>query len=213
MAGGARHGLGEHAALEVEDAGGEVAGLAHGGAEGGADHGLRLLLHHRDQAVPHDLALDGGEGGVHGAALLSQGDIAVRVDAGRPARRHQGGGLSLGDDGGAGEPRAGAQRRAVVDTSHGATSPLALSRTSWVRARVAGCGAGAQASPGTVVGHGRDGDREAHDLHVGAWHGAVVEPGVLGVVFARGSRPRRPAAVEAVHPVTSVTAISWPCPT
>ena len=51
-------GLGQHAALQVEDAGGKVARFAHRGAEGGADHGLRLLLDHRDQAVPLDLALD-----------------------------------------------------------------------------------------------------------------------------------------------------------
>ena len=50
--------LRHHAAVQIEDAGGQIAGLAHRGGEGGADHGLRLLLHHGDQAVPHDLAMD-----------------------------------------------------------------------------------------------------------------------------------------------------------
>ena len=50
--------LRHHASVQVEDAGGKVAGLAHRGGERGADHGLRLFLHHRDQAVPHDLAVD-----------------------------------------------------------------------------------------------------------------------------------------------------------
>ena len=62
VAGGAGDRLGHHAAMQVEDAGGQVAGLAHRGGEGGADHGLRLLLDHRDQAVPHDLAVDLREG-------------------------------------------------------------------------------------------------------------------------------------------------------
>jgi hypothetical protein len=58
VAGSAGDGLGHHAAVQVEDASGEIAGLAHGGGEGGADHGLRLLFHDGDQAVPHDLAMD-----------------------------------------------------------------------------------------------------------------------------------------------------------
>jgi hypothetical protein len=44
--------------VQIEDPGGEVAGLAHGGGEGGPNHGLRLFLDHRDQPVPHDLAMD-----------------------------------------------------------------------------------------------------------------------------------------------------------
>ena len=61
VAGRAGDGLRQHAAVQVEDAGGEIARLAHRGAEGGADHRLRLLLDHGDQPVPHDLPLDGGE--------------------------------------------------------------------------------------------------------------------------------------------------------
>jgi len=60
VSGRAGDGLGEHLAFRVVDAGGEVAGLAHGGREGGADEGLGLLLDHGDEAVPHDLAGDGG---------------------------------------------------------------------------------------------------------------------------------------------------------
>ena len=50
--------LRHHASAQVEDAGGKVTGLAHGGGERGADHGLRLFLDDRDQPVPHDLAVD-----------------------------------------------------------------------------------------------------------------------------------------------------------
>jgi hypothetical protein len=64
VAGRARHRLGDHVALRVIDAGGQIARLARDGAEGGAEQGLRLLLNHRDQAVPHDLRADGGECGL-----------------------------------------------------------------------------------------------------------------------------------------------------
>ena len=67
VAGGAGDGLGEHSALQVEDAGGEIARLTHRGGEGGADHHLRLFLDHRDEAVPLDLALDFFQG-VHGVS-------------------------------------------------------------------------------------------------------------------------------------------------
>ncbi len=69
VAGGAGDGLGQHPPLEVEDAGREVAAFAHDRAEGGADQGLRLLLDHGDEAVPHDLGVDLGErvGTAHGA--------------------------------------------------------------------------------------------------------------------------------------------------
>ena len=62
MAGRAGDGLRHHPAVQVEDAGGQVPGLPHGGGEGRADHDLRLFLDHGDQAVPHDLAVDLGEG-------------------------------------------------------------------------------------------------------------------------------------------------------
>ena len=74
MAGRAGHGLRQHPPLQVEDACGEIAGFAHRGAEGRADHGLRLFLDHRDQAVPLDLALDFGEG----TGLLHQLRSCVR---------------------------------------------------------------------------------------------------------------------------------------
>ena len=51
-------GLGQHAPLEIEDAGRQIAGFTHDRAEGGAHQGLRLLLDHGDQAVPHDLQID-----------------------------------------------------------------------------------------------------------------------------------------------------------
>ncbi len=50
--------LRQHPALQVEHAGGDVAGLARRGAEGGAHQGLCLLLHHGQQTVPHDLEFD-----------------------------------------------------------------------------------------------------------------------------------------------------------
>ena len=74
-------GLREHPAVEVEDAGGEIARLANGGGEGGADHRLRLLLDDGDQAVPHDLPLDGGELCRRGLAVDAVADRAVPLDA------------------------------------------------------------------------------------------------------------------------------------
>jgi hypothetical protein len=58
VAGRAGDGLRQHAAPAVEDAGGEVAALAHDRREGRADQHLRLLLDHGDQPVPHDLPID-----------------------------------------------------------------------------------------------------------------------------------------------------------
>ena len=58
MARRAGDGLRQHAALPVEDAGREVARLAHDRGEGRAQQRLRLLLDHGDQPVPHDLQFD-----------------------------------------------------------------------------------------------------------------------------------------------------------
>ena len=68
----------EHPALGIEDPGGEVARLANGGAEGGAQQRLRLLLDHRDQAVPHDLRLDLGEAGLGIAVHVASSPCGVR---------------------------------------------------------------------------------------------------------------------------------------
>ena len=64
VAGGAGHRLGQHGSVAVEDAGREVAGLAHRGRERGAHQGLRLFLDHGDQARPHDLQMDLRQGGI-----------------------------------------------------------------------------------------------------------------------------------------------------
>lgn len=53
--------LRQHMALKIEDAGGKIAGLPHDGAEGRAQQSLRLLLDNGEEAVPHDLAADGGD--------------------------------------------------------------------------------------------------------------------------------------------------------
>src|SRR5262249_16072524 len=47
---------------EIEDAGGEVAGLARGCRKAGAHQPLRLLFHHGDEPVPHDLQADRRQG-------------------------------------------------------------------------------------------------------------------------------------------------------
>ena len=60
VAGGARHRLREHAAADIVDAGGEIAGLAHAGRKGCAHERLRLFLDHGDQPVPHHLMRDRG---------------------------------------------------------------------------------------------------------------------------------------------------------
>ena len=66
VAGRAGDGLGEHAPLAVEDAGREVARLTHDRGERRAQQRLRLLLHHGNQPVPHDLQGDVGGGVGHG---------------------------------------------------------------------------------------------------------------------------------------------------
>ncbi len=55
VAGRPGHGLRQHRAAEIEDAGGKIAGLARRGREAGAHQRQRLLLDDRDQAVPHQL--------------------------------------------------------------------------------------------------------------------------------------------------------------
>ena len=52
------HGLGEHAAVEIEHARGKIAGLAHGIGERRANERLRLLVDDGDQPVPHELIMD-----------------------------------------------------------------------------------------------------------------------------------------------------------
>ena len=58
VAGGAGDGLGDHPPATVEEAGREVAGLAHHAGERGPHQGAGLLLDDRDQAVPEDLQQD-----------------------------------------------------------------------------------------------------------------------------------------------------------
>ena len=126
VAGRAGDRLGEHPALGVEDAGGEVARLAHGGAEGGAQKRLRLLLHHRDQAVPHDLRLDLCEPGVGRAVHQASSplcrpafhhDRSQQIDRSGEGRAHHCRGVSLDDKrrpvytGAGGEIRAAVERR------------------------------------------------------------------------------------------------------
>ncbi len=64
VAGRAGDRLGQHAALGVEDAGREIAGLAHRGRERRPHEGLRLLLDDGNEARPHDLHVDLREGGI-----------------------------------------------------------------------------------------------------------------------------------------------------
>ena len=61
MAGRSGHRLRHHAAVQVEHAGGEISRFAHGGGKRGADHDPCLFLHDRDEAVPHDLAMNLGQ--------------------------------------------------------------------------------------------------------------------------------------------------------
>ena len=55
---GAGHRLRDHAAPQIVDSGGEIAGFAHDRAERGAQNRLRLLLHHRDEPIPHHLPVN-----------------------------------------------------------------------------------------------------------------------------------------------------------
>ena len=75
MPGCAGHRLGEHPPFGVEHPRRQVSRLAGRGGEAGADERLGLLLHHRDQAVPHELEPDGRErvGAGH------RGSLAIRM--------------------------------------------------------------------------------------------------------------------------------------
>ena len=55
--GRAGDGLRQHVAVDVEYTGGNIAAFAHDRAEGGVHERLRLLVDHREQAVPHYLQL------------------------------------------------------------------------------------------------------------------------------------------------------------
>ena len=105
VAGRAGDGLRQHAALAVEDAGREVARLAHDRREGRAQQRLRLLLHHGDQPVPHDLQVDVADGPAHAVVLLSlasgargQHQGAAGIDGEVEARRDVGGRAVLDDE-------------------------------------------------------------------------------------------------------------------
>ena len=74
----AGHRLRQHAALPVEHAGREVAALAHDRRERRAHQHLRLLLDHRDQAVPHDLQVDECGGHELPAGRYGHGRVAMR---------------------------------------------------------------------------------------------------------------------------------------
>ena len=110
---GAGDRLGEHAAVGGEYPGRDVAALAHERAEGGADEDLGLLLHYRLKAVPHHLVVDGGATARRGvcSTLASRRrlrfhpsghhDVSGRIHARLEARRDEGRGLGLDDEGGA----------------------------------------------------------------------------------------------------------------
>jgi hypothetical protein len=50
--------LRQHVAVDVENAGGDVAAFSNDRAEGGVHQRLRLFVDDRDQPVPHDLQFD-----------------------------------------------------------------------------------------------------------------------------------------------------------
>src|SRR5580658_3284449 len=83
--GRAGHRLGQHAAVQIERAGGDVARLARGCAECGPYQRLRLLLHHRQQAVPHDLQLDLGDvAACHGVTSSISSSLPAPTRAEKP---------------------------------------------------------------------------------------------------------------------------------
>jgi hypothetical protein len=65
--------LGQHAAVEVEDAGGDIAAFTHDGAEARAHQCLGLFLDDGEQAVPHDLPFDRGR-----LVCLDHGLVSLR---------------------------------------------------------------------------------------------------------------------------------------
>ena len=210
VAGRAGDGLRQHAALPVEHAGREIAALAHDRRERGAHQHLRLLLDHRDQAVPHDLQVDqvGGVGHAVGSPLHH--DTPRRVDARVEARGHECRGLVLGDD-----------RRARH--AH-ARPPCARADTAARRCcarrgrrRTRGCrpAHGARFSAAGVIALGplrlrRDQHRPAQRLDRGARDRAAEQHRI----FVLERRRAASSASSAVRSRTgSGTVISCPCPT
>ena len=90
VAGRAGDRLGQHAALRVISAGGEVAGLADGGGKRRADKRLRLFLDDGDQPVPHDL-VGNGEGFLgHRASPYACRTMSMQPSGWLTARRLEG---------------------------------------------------------------------------------------------------------------------------
>ena len=146
----------------VEDAGREVAGLAHDGREGGAQQRLRLLLDHGDQPVPHDLQFDVADRLGHdrlsgarvcfGAAphpdpLPASGRGSTQLASARAvrtrappastveveARRHVGRGAVLHDQGGADQGRSGRQVVALEHRHREAAAEAGIENRSLAR--------------------------------------------------------------------------------
>ena len=97
--------------------------FAHDRAEGRAQQSLGLLLDHGEQPVPHDLAPDGGKAAGcvgHAVTILQrraaiQDDAALRIDDGVEGGGDEGGGLVLGDEGGALDAGTGREIGAPID--------------------------------------------------------------------------------------------------
>src|SRR6516165_1152872 len=81
MAGRAGDGLRQHPPLAIEDAGRQVARLAHDGGKCRAQQCLRLLLDHGDEPVPHDLQLDVTDRLGHGFLPQLAAGLAVSTSA------------------------------------------------------------------------------------------------------------------------------------
>ena len=106
-------GLGDHAALAIEDAVRQVAGLPDDRAERGTLQRLGLLVDGGDQTLPEDFELDGVE-----TAHFEPPRVATRLPSAATVTLHprpdHRGGLTLLDDGGTVEGCAGAERVAPV---------------------------------------------------------------------------------------------------
>ena len=205
---GAGDGLREHPALRVIDAGGKVARLAHRGGEGGADQRLRLLLHHRDQAVPHHLVRDQGLHGASSERRMSRQPSPATIRSRQAARGDDHRGLGLGDDGGAREPGARRQSGARVDRDRAGGARVRVVELAHRRGR-GRLGGRRLRHARDLCRRGRGVHRPDRDLRLHPRDRAPEEPGVIALEMRqqhREGRRRAPPRASARR------GISHPCP-
>ena len=204
VAGRAGDGLGDHAAARVEQAAGQVAGLAHDRAEGDPLQRLGLLADDADQVRPEDFELDAVH--AHAPVRPSPSTQPIPSTTAVPARRQDDGGLALLDDRRAVDALAHAPGRRGHRPAPGRRSAQSGIVRSAFGAPGARDGAGA-ASTAIVRSLGGQPPADDLDRHVRGVHAVLRQ--IDGLERARGSPRRRGAGAGRGRSVTP-TSFCWP---